>query len=246
MIKKNVITFLYTLSSIFVALGISWAILIKANFFYSYWHEYGGIKETIEYFAPKNQHISGFELTTKEQRSNAFKEINYAVHFSSKNLKDIAFTTKNKVPQLLLHKREIIHLQDVSNIINILFFLIIIFFLFWCLILIQIMKTDYPLPSIKNQALIITASLVVLSLIIIIIGATDVFYWLHEVIFPQNNQWFFYYEDSLMSTLMSAPDLFGWIALEWLVLFVVCFYILQFLTLKITRKINEVIYRQKS
>lgn len=246
MIKKNVIAFLYTLSSIFVVLGISWAILIKANFFYSYWHEYGGIKETIEYFAPKNQHISGFELTTKEQRSNAFKEINYAVHFSSKNLKDITFTTKNKVPQLLLHEREIIHLKDVANIINILFFLIIIYFICWCFILILIMKNAYPIPSIKTQGLIITALLIVLSLIVIIIGATDVFYWLHEVIFPQDHQWFFYYEDSLMSTLMSAPDLFGWIALEWLVLFVACFYVVQFLTLRIAHKLNTAIYRQSS
>ncbi len=45
-----------------------------------------------------------------------------------------------------------------------------------------------------------------------LIGPTKVFYWGHEVVFPENNQWFFYYEDSLMSTMMKAPALFGPIA----------------------------------
>ena len=37
----------------------------------------------------------------------------------------------------------------------------------------------------------------------------DRFYALHEWIFPDNHQWFFYYQESLMTVLMKAPDLFG-------------------------------------
>jgi hypothetical protein len=37
-------------------------------------------------------------------------------------------------------------------------------------------------------------------------------------VFPEGHQWFFYYQDSLMSTLMKAPYLFGYIALALLVL----------------------------
>jgi uncharacterized membrane protein len=54
-------------------------------------------------------------------------------------------------------------------------------------------------------------SLSVLS--IILIGPKQVFYHLHEMIFPADHAWFFYYQDSLMATLMKAPDLFGGIAL---------------------------------
>jgi hypothetical protein len=37
---------------------------------------------------------------------------------------------------------------------------------------------------------------------------------MHIFVFPDNHQWFFYYQDSLMSTLMKAPDLFAGIAIQ--------------------------------
>jgi len=45
-------------------------------------------------------------------------------------------------------------------------------------------------------------------------GFTDVFYYLHTLVFPDNHQWFFYYQESLMSSLMKAPDLFAGIAIS--------------------------------
>jgi hypothetical protein len=47
---------------------------------------------------------------------------------------------------------------------------------------------------------------------VLIIGSKKVFYYLHTWIFPPEHPWFFYYQDSLMTTLMKAPDLFGLIA----------------------------------
>jgi uncharacterized membrane protein len=44
------------------------------------------------------------------------------------------------------------------------------------------------------------------------VGFREVFYAFHEAIFPPDHQWFFYYQDSLMSTMMKAPFLFGYIA----------------------------------
>jgi hypothetical protein len=41
-----------------------------------------------------------------------------------------------------------------------------------------------------------------------------VFYALHDWIFPPDRPWFFYYQDSLLTTMMKAPDLFGAIAAE--------------------------------
>jgi hypothetical protein len=47
---------------------------------------------------------------------------------------------------------------------------------------------------------------------LLIAGPTQVFYQFHLWIFPADHQWFFYWQDSLMSTLMKAPVLFGGIA----------------------------------
>lgn len=44
------------------------------------------------------------------------------------------------------------------------------------------------------------------------IGPTRVFYTLHEWVFPSDHQWMFSYQESLMTTLMKAPDLFAAIA----------------------------------
>ena len=38
------------------------------------------------------------------------------------------------------------------------------------------------------------------------------FYQFHIWLFPADHEWFFYWQDSLMSTLMKAPVLFGGIA----------------------------------
>ncbi|MFN2223885.1 MAG: DUF1461 domain-containing protein, partial [Candidatus Promineifilaceae bacterium] len=40
---------------------------------------------------------------------------------------------------------------------------------------------------------------------------------------PPGHQWFFYYQDSLMTTMMKAPVLFAGIAAEWLVLTIAVF-----------------------
>ncbi|MDZ7747429.1 MAG: hypothetical protein U5K43_00040 [Halofilum sp. (in: g-proteobacteria)] len=50
------------------------------------------------------------------------------------------------------------------------------------------------------------------------VGPVDLFYWLHEQVFPPDHQWFFHYQESLMSMMMRAPDLFGAIAVLWLAL----------------------------
>jgi len=58
------------------------------------------------------------------------------------------------------------------------------------------------------------AVLLVLSLVI---GVENLFYGLHTIVFPDDHQWFFYYEDSLMSTLMQAPNIFLPIGVVWII-----------------------------
>ena len=72
--------------------------------------------------------------------------------------------------------------------------------------------------SIKYHLLGAAMLLTIIVCFILITGPTKVFYAGHELIFPSNHQWFFYYEDSLMSTMMKAPALFGPIACQLLVI----------------------------
>jgi hypothetical protein len=53
--------------------------------------------------------------------------------------------------------------------------------------------------------------------VLVLFGPVNVFYKLHTWIFPADHQWFFYYQESLMTTLMKAPDIFGGIAAVWIV-----------------------------
>ncbi len=222
--SQKAIILLFSISNMFTVIALSWVVLYHSNFFYSFWHDNGGIKQTIEHFSPKNTNIKGFENTTKAERVEVFKQINYAVHVNKSTLNNITFHTKNNTETTLLTQAEIIHLVDVANLIQILYYWFTLMLLVWAYLLIKIMKNFIHYPSFVGQAIAIGSIFGVLGLIIAIVGPTKFFYWLHEVIFPDNHQWFFYYQESLMSTLMSAPDLFGWIALEWVLLFIIGFY----------------------
>lgn len=61
---------------------------------------------------------------------------------------------------------------------------------------------------------------------VLLAGAKKFFYWLHTIVFPADHQWFFYYEESLMSTLMKAPALFAPISIL-LILLGLVFWLLQ-------------------
>ncbi|MCA1791191.1 MAG: hypothetical protein LC667_15470, partial [Thioalkalivibrio sp.] len=59
-----------------------------------------------------------------------------------------------------------------------------------------------------------------------LMGPQEVFDGLHEWIFASGHTWFFYYEDSLMTTVMKAPDIFAAIVSTWLVLHLILFGLL--------------------
>jgi hypothetical protein len=70
------------------------------------------------------------------------------------------------------------------------------------------------------------AVLAVAVIAVLLIGPKTVFYTLHTWVFPAGHAWFFYYQDSLMTTLMQAPNLFAGIAAEVLLLTVTLFALL--------------------
>ena len=88
------------------------------------------------------------------------------------------------------------------------------------ILLTLLLRNRQQLPSVK-QLLAGLLGLGVVVVAVLVLGAEKVFYQFHVWIFPAGHQWFFYYEESLMSMMMKAPDLFGYIAIMLVVLAVI-------------------------
>ena len=70
------------------------------------------------------------------------------------------------------------------------------------------------MPSAKQKLAALMVTIILIVVLLGLWGFTEVFYYLHTVVFPAEHQWFFYYKDSLMASLMKAPDIFAAIAAQ--------------------------------
>jgi biopolymer transport protein ExbB/TolQ len=201
--------------TLLLSLGVAWNTLAKIDFGYAIWYKNNNIEEHINIYAQQNRNKSYFELTSEEQRLDIFHQIVEAIQNKGKGLEEIVYKVTPKESQRvkeyhLLTEEEIIHLQDVANLIYRLDVFLFYPFFIWLIISIYKFKTLFEHTNSQVFVAIMTGG-VMLYLPILIFGATKVFYKLHTWVFPGNHQWFFYYQDSLMSTMMKAPDLFGFI-----------------------------------
>ena len=227
---KTIFWGVFLLLTFLVTLPASWWMLSKSDFFYSSLYDNIGIAEHIAQYAPRNQRKRmGFENTSKAERVELFHGIVKAINQHGKGLKKLFYSDTNNQLQPLLTLAEVIHLQDVANLLDKLKILVLGLISMWLVIVTYLRVKRITLPSAKK--LFINASLVIAVLlgVLIIIGPVKVFNQLHIWVFPDNHQWFFYYEESLMSTMMKATDLFAYIAGIWGMLSVILTIILFFL-----------------
>jgi hypothetical protein len=211
-------------SALFTALFIAWQALSSVDFLYPIWHKALDIGNTISVYGPQNRHRRGFERTTAVEHARLFAAIVHAVENGGRGLEYLRYRDPEGKPiDRLLTRPEIVHLQDVARLVG-----AFEKFGWLCTLLfittgVSLRLRPTPRPVVKN----VLAYLAVIALLsigaIVAIGAKTVFYKLHTWIFPPGHQWFFYYQDSLMTTLMKAPDLFAGIAAEWLTLTVAIF-----------------------
>lgn len=202
--------------------------MMKADFLYGVWHDLGGIKEGIEKYGPKNRYKRGFEDTTKTQRKQIFHAINVAVHQHGEGLADIEYESPSSGgPQQLLRKPEVIHLQDVANLIDGLRWGVLTAFIVWVGLFALSIKFSWSLPALFKQGVALAATSFLVIVFILILGPEKVFNTLHIWIFPKDHQWFFYYQDSLMSTMMLAPRLFAWISVALFLIAIPCYFVLN-------------------
>jgi hypothetical protein len=193
-------------------LGISWKINTVFNFGYQQIYPVLAIDDNIDKFAPLNRFgKKDFADTTLQQRIALFADIVTSINHSGIGLADITYQNKKGEERTLLTNAEILHLNDVSKLVDnlaeiwLINNILLLFFLFYF----NISKAK-NLTRAKRWLTFTIISF--LSLGFSLLGFTRIFYYLHTIVFPENHQWFFYYEDSLMSTLMKAPDLFAIIA----------------------------------
>lgn len=210
---------IWILLTLWVALWLSWQALTQLNFGYALWYQVGGIQENIEQYAPLNKYKANFAQTNDAERIALFGGIVSAIQNKGAGLDALAYTT-DAGTTTLLHQAEIIHLQDVANLVTILNISGWLGLLAWMGLSMGLKKQTIAFPSHRHTGLVIFGLVLSLIAVILIWGAEQVFYQLHIWIFPADHQWFFYYDESLMSTLMKAPHLFAYIGASLLILWI--------------------------
>jgi len=199
---------IYVITLFLSTLLISWHSLATVDFGYSKAYQWLSIPDHIQRFAPTNRNRKYFETTNQEDHLRLFSEIVDSIQDGGKGLADIRYQYKDQ-SITLLHKAEVIHLEDVAVLIDTLYPVGILMILISMLLMFIIHKLKPPPPTFFQATAGIGVLLTGIVATLIIAGPKAVFYWLHVQVFPEGHQWFFYYQDSLMTTLMKAPDLFG-------------------------------------
>ncbi len=192
-VVKQAIWFVILISALLAALATGWMLHKPADYGYSFWYDQMDIGGHIDKYGPKNRYIRGFDDLSREQHLELFGGIVDAVHSQGEGLAELEFTDSRGRTKPLLREPEVVHLQDVANLIDVL----------------SVAGAVSLLIAAIGTFMLIGGLLAAVGLVLLIAGPTAVFYQLHIWIFPDDHQWFFYYQESLMSTMMKAPDLFG-------------------------------------
>ncbi len=175
------------------------------------------IEQHIDEWAPRNRfQRMDFDTTSKPVRLKLFSDIVLAINNQGEGLAQLSFETPTGQSIRFLRNAEVIHLQDVAHLVDFFAWLALVctglaLVLLGCINFFKLKR-----PSAKLLLLFTAFPMVIGTIGTLLIGPTKVFYALHVWIFPADHEWFFIYPDSLMTTLMKAPDLFGYIALLWL------------------------------
>ncbi len=214
----------YMLLAFLVALALAWRLLAWQQFLYPVWYPLLRIDRTIARFAPQNPYRPGFQLTSRAERERLFAAIAEAVEHNGRGLAQLRYhSLDGRVLGRLLTDPEIVHLQDVSRLLSrwrSVAAALLLTLLGWTLWLVYRRR---PLPPARRLLGGLSVALLAVGSGVLLVGPVRLFYTWHSWVFPPNHPWFFYYQDSLMTTLMKAPDLFFaigavWLSLGWLIL----------------------------
>lgn len=202
--------FCYASVCLWLAIASSWWFFAQFDYGYRHWYGALSIEEHIDQYASKNVRRPGFDQLPPERHLAAFAQISRAVHRGGEGLEEIHYDLPGGGRLPLLVADEIGHLRDVAGLLDVGERVSWGLLLVWpCLA--WLVVAGGPV-SWRARSAAAGAPLVAVGVWLVVAGPTAVFYQLHEWLFPPENPWFFYWEESLMSALMKAPVLFGGIA----------------------------------
>lgn len=211
-------------SALIAALFLAWELLVAMNFSYPLWYQALHIDETIRVYGPQNRNRHGFENTTATEHARLFAAIVDAVEDGGRGLEQLEYRDAQGRPLgRLLTTPEIVHLKDVARLVHLFHLLGWTALLSFIAIALSLQRRPAAHAPVRKYLAYTAAIAVIAASVLAILGPKTVFYTLHTWVFPAGHQWFFYYQDSLMTTLMQAPVLFAGIAAEWLLLTLVIF-----------------------
>lgn len=198
---------------------LSWHLLSKAHFFFDHIYEYNELQDHVDEYAPRNRNRDGFENTTKEERIRIFGEMVEAVNNHGLGLSEIEYRTESgDTIDKFLTEPEIDHLVDVSDLVSganrIGIIISIPLLAFYMSSLIYKTRKGVSLwrpAGVAMSFFNICVFALIITIAIFIAGPREVFHLLHEWIFAGKGQWYFYFEESLMTTLL-PERVFGSIA----------------------------------
>ena len=212
----------YSVGLLISALFLSWILLSRVDSMYPTFYQWLNIDQTVSEFGPKNRYKKGFSTTTTAQHFKYFTQITAAINNHGQGLREISYPYQGRQIKLL-RTAEVIHLQDVANLLDKLTIPTYLAMIAVLLALVYFRHHRQPIPTIKRQLIALGSVTISAIIVCTIVGFVNVFYWLHHTIFPDNHQWFFYYQDSLMTTMMQAPTLFGPISALFIVVTAIVF-----------------------
>ncbi len=229
-IKTIIPNFILSVSVFCLSFFLAWQISATSDFLYSTWYEVLDLDETIIKYSPHNKYKNGFETTEKQQHIKLFSGIVDAIQHNGDGLRQLRYTdTVTNKTEALLTDAEVIHLQDVAHLISKFIYLGVIGLVVAGIVFISMRAKNVEISAFRHHLYGGVGTVLVLAVLVVLIGPTKIFYLGHELIFPNNHQWFFYYEESLMSTMMKAPVLFGPIACQLLLATIVIWSVLLLL-----------------
>jgi len=202
------------LAGLWLALFLAWQVLAAVDFGYPLWYELAEIDDTIAAYGPRNRYRDGFEETDRREHLRLFGAIVDAVRHGGDGLRALRYRDPGgRALGRLLRPAEVRHLEDVAGLVA---------RFRWSAVAAAAMLLGMVLVLRRGRArrpgwaALLGPPVLVLvlaALSVWLIGPERTFYAWHEQVF--SGQWFFYYQESLMTTLMKAPVLFAYIAAAW-------------------------------
>ncbi|PLX70269.1 MAG: hypothetical protein C0602_05510 [Denitrovibrio sp.] len=207
--NRIALNFLTVILIIYFAVFTAWYAAYSNYFFFPIVYQMEDIHGHVLKYAPQNKHgKEDFAYVSSGLHLRIFSDMLKAVDNEGKGLDEITYPVKGGEKKFLTTE-EVVHLQDVSDLISLLkSFWRLVFVLLSAVVLTMIFGGIWPY-FLSTIFWALAAAGAFMAAVIYGFGFTKIFYKMHELVFPEGHRWHFYYQYSLMSTILKAPDSFA-------------------------------------